>query len=308
MRIGVFIGSFGPSSGPDDEVRWAVRAEELGLDSVWFPHILGGDALTTIALAGQQTRRIELGTAVVPIYVHHPLALAQQALTTRTATKGRLTLGIGLSHKPTVEKRFGLSFDRPAAHMREYLSVLKDVVETGRVDFTGEFYRVSAELDSVSPGAMPVLLAALGPVMLRMAGETAGGTITWMVGPKTLESHIAPRITRAAEAAGRPRPRICVGLPLAVTDDPDLARGEAAKRFARYDLLPSYRRMMDMEGAEGPADMAIIGTEDEVEDRIRALAAARATDLAAWVFPDRPDSSESVDRAMALLKSLVGQL
>ncbi len=306
MRIGVFFGTIGSAQDLEGLVQQVVAAERDGFESFWAPQVMGADALTLFAVAGQRTSRIELGTAVVPIFTRHPLAMAQQALTTNAATGGRLTLGIGLSHKPVVEERFGLEFDRPALRMQEYLAVLHALVHRGEVDFQGQVYRVKASLQVPSGSPFPVVVAALGPRMLRIAGEMAQGTVTWMVGLKTLETHIVPGIQRAASEAGRPAPRTCVILPVAVTSDPPAAFERAARAFQRYGQLPSYRRMLDMEGVEGPAEVAVFGDEVQVERQLRAFAKAGATDLVASIFPVADDAAGA--RTRALLKSLSGKI
>ena len=309
MRIGIFIGSVGAGGDLDGQVEQVVTAEKDGFDSFWSAQVLGVDALTLIALAGQRTKRIEMGTAVVPTFPRHPMALAQQALTTQAAAGGRLTLGIGLSHRPMVEGRLGLQFDRPVLHMQEYISVLRRLVHEGRVEFSGQVFQVNGTIQVPSATPCPILIAALGPRMLRIAGELAEGTVTWMTGRKTLDSHIVPRINSAADAAGRPKPRICVGVPIAVTDNLAAAREQASRLFKRYGQLTSYRRMLDMEGVEEPADMAIVGNEPEVERQLRSLAEAGATDLLAAIFPSSDEDEEgSVARTRALLKGLIGKI
>lgn len=308
MRIGIFIGSVGAAGDLEGQIQQVVDAETDGFDSLWSAQVMGVDALTLFALAGQRTQRIEMGTGVVPTYPRHPLALAQQALTTQAATDGRLALGIGLSHRPIVEERLGMSFERPALHMREYLSVLRELVHSGSVDFKGKVFNVSAAIQVPSSSPFPILIAALGPRMLRIAGEMAEGTFTWMVGPRTLRAHIVPRINTAAEEAGRKQPRVCVALPIAVTDDGQAAHRKAADLFHRYDGLPSYRRMLDIEGVEGPADVAIVGNESQVEDQLRALAQAGATDFMAAIFPTGDDGEASVVRTRSLLKGLIGKI
>ena len=307
MRIGIFVGS-GAGQDLEGMVHQIVDAETDGFDSFWLAQVREVDALTLIAVAGQRTRRIEMGTAVVPTFPRHPIALAQQALTAQAASKGRLILGIGLSHRPTVEQSLGLSFERPALHMQEYLSVVRSLVHDGNVDFQGELFRVSAEIQVPRGSPFPILVAALAPRMLRIAGELAEGTVTWMVGRKTLETHIVPRISSSARAAGRPEPRIAVGVPIAVTDDSSAGRQVAAKTFSRYGDLPSYRRMLDMEGVEGPAELAVLGNEGEVETQLRDLASAGATDLLPMMFAVGDDRAGSVARTRGLLKSLVGKI
>lgn len=305
MRIAVFFGGTNDVQG---HVEAAVEAEQDGFDGIWYGQIFGPDVLSVIALAGQKTTRIELGTSVVPTYPRHPVLMAQQALTTQAAAGGRFSLGVGLSHRPVVEGMWGMSYDRPAVHMREYLSVLRPLLKEGRVSFNGAFFRVNATVQVQTSNPPPVLIAALAPVMLRIAGELADGTVTWMVGPKTLETHIVPRISSSAEEAGRPRPRVVVALPIAVTDDAAEGRQSAARLFQVYGTLPNYRRVLDIEGAAGPAEVAVVGNEEEVESQLRRIAAAGATDFLAGVFPAGDDAQGSLRRTRTLLKALVGAL
>ena len=307
MRIGIMVGSMDIPPSLMGQVQWAEDAEQQGFDSFWLPQVFGADVLTVIALAGQRTDRIELGVAVVPTFPRHPVVLAQQALTAQTATGGRFTLGIGVSHQSTIEDWLGLSYDKPARHIREYLSVLRPLLNEEGVDFHGREFRVNGALQVPDAMPCPVLVAALGPVMLGIAGELADGTITWMAGVKTVESHIVPRIRAAAAGAGRPEPRVCVGVPVAVTDNPDAARERAARLLHSYGLLPSYRRMLDMEGVQGPADVAVVGNEADVEQQLRSFADAGATDILATVF-SVDASPTSVERTNSLLQSLVGRI
>jgi 5,10-methylenetetrahydromethanopterin reductase len=305
MKIAEFAGGVNTVEG---QVQSVINAENDGFDGIWFGQIFGPDVLTVLALAGQKTHRIELGTSVVPTYPRHPHMLAAQALTVQAASNGRFNLGIGLSHAPVVEGMWGLSCDRPAVHMREYLSVLLPLIREGRASFSGEFFRVNATVQVPVPKPPPVLIAALAPVMLRIAGEMTDGTITWMVGPKALQNHIVPRITKAANEAGRPAPRVVVGLPIAVTDDPEGAKERAARSFQVYGTLPNYKRVLDIEGAGGPADVAIVGKENEVEQQLRGIASAGATDFLAGMFPVGGDVQASLGRTRTLLKGLVGKL
>jgi F420-dependent oxidoreductase-like protein len=285
----------------DEVVDQAGQVAEAGFDRAWLSHIFGVDAMTAIAVAGRAAPALHLGTGVVPTFPRHPHALAQQAMSTWDATGGRFTLGIGLSHQIVIESMFGLSFDRPAAHMREYLSVLLPLLRDGSVAFEGEQYRVHASLERTGPpGGPKVLLAAMAPVMLRLAGAVADGTVLWMTGARTVGEHVVPRVTAAASDAGREPPEVVCLLPVAVTDDVDTAREQAARVFAVYGGLPSYRAMLDKEGAEGPADVAIIGDEATVEAAIRSLADAGATEFSASCFGD-PDT---IRRTTDLLRSL----
>ena len=281
-----------------DEVR---RAAEAGFTTAVSSQIFAYDALTLLAVVGQQVPGIELATGVVPTYPRHPYVLAAQALTVQAATGGRLVLGIGLSHQPVIEGMFGYSFDKPARHMREYLDVLLPLLRGEQVSYKGETVSVSTfgpiEVEAPAP---QVLLAALAPRMLRLAGGVADGTMTWMTGPTTVASHIVPSITAAAEAAGRPAPRIVVGLPVCVTGDVDAARERAARDFVAYGYMPSYRAMLDREGAEGPADVVVVGDEESVGAQLAAVAEAGATDFVAAPFGSADDRA----RTLSLLADL----
>lgn len=306
MRIG--IHSFSGGASLEEQLRVATDAEDQGFDSCWFGHIFGHDALTLATLAGQRTERIEIGTAVAQSYARHPFVLAQQALTIQAAAGGRFTLGVGPSHKVLIQDMWGMPYEQVATHFREYLSVLRSLVDQGQVSFSGEKFRVVGGLQIPDRKPCPIVVAALGPMMLQIAGELADGTVTWMTGPKTVKDHIVPRINAAAEAAGRPKPRVCVGLPVAVTDDVPAAREAAAKAFEMYGQLPNYRRVLDREGAAGPEDVAVVGNEAEVEAQVRAMAEAGATDFMTWTFPVGEDARASLDRTWSLMKSLVGKV
>lgn len=310
MRISLLLGARREVLGVDVLTQRVVQAEQDGFSGFWFVHLsaLGFDALTAIALVGRATSRIELGTAVVPVYPFHPTALAQHALTAQAASQGRLTLGIGLSHKPVVENSWGLSYTKPARYMHEYLSVLRPLLDEGRVDFSGEVFTVKADLAVQEATPCPVLLAGLAPRMLHHAGALADGTITWMAGPKTIETHIAPGLHAAAGEVGRSQPRICVALPIAVNDDIPNGREQAGKDFQRYGQLVNYRRMLDIEGADSPAEVAVIGNETQVEEQLRAFAAAGTTDFLASIFPVGNDMVASEARTWALLQRLNGTI
>jgi len=301
MRIGIFAGhtANGPIESAVDEARGAADA---GFATFWLPQVFGMDALTALAVVGREVPVIELGTAVVPTFPRHPVVLAQQALTIQSITHGRLALGIGLSHQLVIEGMFGLSFESPLRHMREYLDVLLPLLRDGNVSFAGETITGRAAIDVRDvPAPPPVLLAALGPKMLELAGSVADGTVTWMTGPATLTSHVTPTITQAAQRAGRPAPRVGVGLPVCVTDDVGAARERAAKLFEIYGTLPSYRAMLDREGAEGPADVAIVGDEAVVRAQVEELESSGATDFVANVFGSGPER----ERTRAFLQSLL---
>ena len=303
MRIGIFGGEVAGDGGIDEVAASARRAADEGFASYWMSNIFGLDALTALAVVGREVPRIELGTAVVPTYPRHPMMLAAQAMTTQAASGGRLALGIGLSHQLVIEGMFGQSFEKPLRHMREYLSILMPLIHEGTVSFRGETLTANGTLNIAGATPVPVLIAALGPKMLELAGTAADGTITWMTGPGTLESHTVPAITKAAEQAGRPPPRVCVGLPVCATDDPDGARERAARVFAVYDSLPSYKAMLDREGAAGPADVAIVGSADDVTERIGALGEIGVTDFAAVEFAADADETAATREVLKQLLS-----
>jgi F420-dependent oxidoreductase-like protein len=294
MRIGIngssLIATGSPLSAMADHL---VEAEAAGFASYWLAQLAVPDTLTAVAAFGARTSTIEIGTAVVPTWPRHPLMLAAQALTVQEAIGNRLALGIGLAHKVSVESTLKIPFVRPAKHMEEYLSVLLPAMQDRKVSFTGDIW--SAEVEAVSgvpAGQAPaVLLAAMGPRMLRLAGERTDGTILWLSGPKAIASVIKPALDDAAEAAGRPAPRIVASVPVCVTKNAGDVRGLIGALLAGYNDLPSYRGVMDAEGAGGPADVSIVGDEGEVRAGLAAFADAGTTDFAAVEFPTNPDET-----------------
>ncbi len=282
MRVGVLL-DLGKSVAEVREEVGEYRAQ--GFTSVWASQIFGYDALTLLAVVGASVPDIELGTAVVPVYSRLPQVLAQQALTVQSATGGRLALGVGLSHQVVVEGMWGLSFDRPARYLREYLAALVPMLhgEPARVEGEVVTARSAGPLEIPDAPAPPVLVAALAPAMLRLAGRVADGTVTWMTGTKTVAEHIVPTIGAAAQEAGRGTPRVVVMVPVTVTAATEAARRRIDEVFAIYPSLPSYRAMLDREGAAGPSDVALVGDEGAVAEGLLRLADAGATDVAAAV-------------------------
>ncbi|MDA0351898.1 MAG: TIGR03564 family F420-dependent LLM class oxidoreductase [Chloroflexi bacterium] len=269
MRIGLTGGAPGAARTVAD----AQRAEQEGFAAYALP----GDSTAMLALIGAQTESIRLLTAVVPIFGIHPSVLANQARVAQDASNNRFTLGIGLSHPSFIEASLGISFDRPGSRMEEYLRILAPLLRGDAVDFAGEFYSYHGEPRPGPADAVSLGVAALGPRMLRMTGEQAQGTILWMGTAQAVESHVAPRIRRAAEAAGRPAPEIIAGLPIALTNDAAAAREQAAQQFAMYGTLPSYRALLDHGGAAGPGDAALVGNEAELDAELDRLEAAGVT-------------------------------
>jgi 5,10-methylenetetrahydromethanopterin reductase len=295
MRIGVGVGG----KSVERARGYVQAAADEGFESAWFNNIFGLDAIMACAVTGPGVP-IEVGTFVTPVQPRHPHAMAQQAVTAYDACDGRFTLGIGLSHQIVVEDMFGMSYSKPARYMREYLSVLMPLLDEGHVSYAGEVFRVNGMVERPREGRPTVLVAALGPAMLKLTGELADGTATWMTGPRTLADHTVPTLVKATEAAGRPSPRVASALPVCVTNDVDAARERAAKEFAAYGTLPSYRAMLDREGAAGPADVAIVGDEDVIAAGLRTLVDAGVTDLVAGVFGEE----EEVRRTREVLRAV----
>jgi 5,10-methylenetetrahydromethanopterin reductase len=299
MRIGLGLEMEGTI---DEVVARATALKATGVASLWAAQIFGWDTLTALAVVGREVPEVMLGTAVIPVHPRHPTMLAAQALTVQAACRGRFTLGIGLSHKVVVEGIWGYCYDHPARYMEEYLAILVPMLAGEQVSFQGELLRANTLMPAQREGSTPppVLVAALGTVMLGVAAREAAGTITWMVGHDTLSRHIVPTITAAAAKAGRPAPEVVVNLPVSVTDDADGARDRAGRLFALYGQLPSYRAMLDREGAAGPSDVAIVGDEDEVAAAIGRLEEAGATEFSAVPY----GSAEEVRRTQAVLSAM----
>ncbi len=314
MRVGLMVGS-------DKERTRAERlagliadgaaAESAGFATLWMPQVPGYlDAMTAVALIGQATERIEIGTAVVPIQTRHPMIMAQQALTTQVACGGRFTLGIGPSHHWIVNGQLGLPYDRPARLMGDYLDVLDAAFAgPGTVDVDNESYCVHTPVDVTDTFDTPVLLSALGPTMLRLAGERAGGTVLWMADERAIGDHIVPRITAAARRAGRPAPRIVAGVPVALCPDnqTDDARAYASEVLGHADFSPNYVRLLEHGDAEDVGDTMAAGDESAILARLRRYRDAGATDVATRIVPlgkDPTERSESRRRTQEFLSSL----
>lgn len=304
MKIGLMLNDSGDKNNSlDNMVAFAKDAEAKGFPSLWMAHIFGYDALTALAVVGRETSTIELGTAVISVYRQHPFALGQQALTTQAATSGRLNLGIGLAHKPVVEGMFGMSYDKPARYMREFLEILNPVLRGEPSSFSGDLLTGRGSM-IVEEADKPVKLfvAALGPVMLDICGKNADGTVTWMTGKKTIESHILPTMSKAASKAGKPSPRVVAGFPICLTNDVDGTKELISKSLTVYGQLASYRAMLDLEGAAGPADIAVVGDEAAVDAELKRIAAAGVTDFNAAIIAN---NDEDRQRTMDYLASKV---
>lgn len=300
MRIGMMVGE-GSGSAPDlaSLVSRGQMIEAAKLDTAWIANI-GLDGMTAAAVLGQVTHNIEIGTAVVPTFTRHPVAMLAQATTTQQACAGRFTLGVGLAHKFFVEDMWGLSYQQPAKQMRAYLEILSPGLRGEAVAHSNEFFKVN--LPAVTMPSNPQLLvAALGPMMLRIAGEHAAGTITWATGIKTIAEHIVPTISTAANSFGRAQPRVVAGLPVLLTNNIAAARDLAATIFSFYAQVPSYRAMLDREGVSGIEDLALIGDERLLAGKIAQLESAGVTDLCVFPFETCPGE---IERTVQFLGSL----
>ncbi|HEY7053673.1 MAG TPA: TIGR03564 family F420-dependent LLM class oxidoreductase [Mycobacterium sp.] len=318
MRLGLMVGT--DRERPRTQrlaglIADGCAAEEAGFASFWVPQVPGYlDAMTAVALIGNATSRIELGTAVVPFQTRHPVPMAQQALTTQMACGGRFTLGVGPSHHWMVADQLGLAYDRPAALVHDYLEVLTAAfAQPGPVDVENNSFRVHSPMDVTDATAMPILLAALGPVMLRIAGEHAGGTILWMADESAIEHHVAPRITAAAARVGRPRPRIvaCVPVTLCAAAEVDSARSYANELLGHAEASPNYLRLLEHGDAEDVGDTMAAGDEAAVLARLQRYRDAGVTDLAARVIAlgaDPTQRAASMRRTRDFLASVGAEL
>jgi F420-dependent oxidoreductase-like protein len=317
MRIGVMIG---PERGRhrtkvermQRDARWA---EDAGLSSIWIPQIPDEfDALTAATIIGAETSRIEVGTAVVPVQPRHPIALAQQALSVQAVCEGRLALGLGVSHHWIIDEMLGLPYTRPASTMRSYLDVLDQALAgPGPVDIENEHFSIHNPLDVTEITSTPVLIAALGPMMLKLAGERTDGTILWLADERAIESHVAPTINRAAANAGRPAPRIVAGVPVCLCreDEVDTAVARTNRVLSEADVSPNYQRLLDLGDAHDVGDILAAGDESSVEKRLRSFADAGVTDLSVRVVPigdDRDELLASMRRTREHLAALAGSL
>jgi len=315
MKLGLMTGARASSSDVNEIGRTITigeiieltqRAEKAGFDTIWMANVFALDAIMTMALAGFNSKTIEVGTAVTPTYPRHPTAIAQQAVTAAAASNNRFTLGIGLAHKIMIEDALGMSYAKPASHMKDYLAVLAPLLNGEIVNYDGKHYSVHGlSVSAAGAREVPIIVAALGEKMLRLAGQYTSGTITWMVGTKTLQQHIIPTIGAAASAAGRAAPRIIAGFPIVLTNKPDEARAAIARGLAVYGELPSYRAMLDREGVKGPADLAIVGDEQTLRDGLARIRDAGATDLNAAIAEV---DAGAFDRTFDFLSNVRGDL
>jgi F420-dependent oxidoreductase-like protein len=317
VRVGVMVG---PERGRyrtkvERLLADAQWAEDAGLASVWVPQVPDDfDALTAATLIAVRTSRIEIGTAVVPVQPRHPIALAHQALSVQAVSEGRLTLGLGVSHHWIIDEMLGLLYERPAATMRAYLDVLDEALAgPGTVDVENEMFRVHNPLDITDLPPMPVMIAALGPVMLRLAGERTDGTILWLADERAIGSHVAPTITAAADAAGRRPPRIVAGVPICLCrdDEVDVAVSRTNRILSESEVSPNYQKLLDRGDAQTVGDILAAGSEASIARRLRSFADAGTTDLSVRIVPigdTRDEKLASAQRTREYVASLAGSI
>jgi F420-dependent oxidoreductase-like protein len=240
--------------------------------------------------------------------------MAQEVLSNQEVCEGRFTLGLGVSHHWVIEGMLGLPYDKPAHQMRSYLEVLNAALRgPGKVDVENDGWRVHNPMDVTDRGPTPVLLAALGPVMLRIAGEQASGTILWLADERAVAEHVVPRLTKAAARAGRPAPRVVAGVPVAICPaaEVDAARGFANRVLGHAEFCPNYQQLLERGDATDVGDILAAGDESAVTRRHRAFRDAGVTDLALRVLavgPDRESRIESRRRTLGFLASLCPEL
>ena len=317
MRVGLMIG---PERGRyrtkverlRADARWA---EEVGLSTVWIPQIPDEfDVLTAATVVGAATGRIEVGTAVVPVQPRHPIALAQQILSVQAVCNGRLAVGLGVSHHWVIDEMLGLAYERPVATMRAYLDVLDCALAgPGPVDVENTLFRVHNPLDITDLAPTPVLLAALGPRMLALCGERADGTILWMADERAIATHVVPALTRAAEAAGRPAPRVVAGIPVCLCGDSEIEAAVARTNriLAEAEVSPNYQKLLEHGDARNVGDILAAGSESTIVARLAAFADAGVTDISVRVVPigeNREELIASSKRTRGFLSSLASSL
>jgi F420-dependent oxidoreductase-like protein len=284
-----------------DRIR---RADVDGFPIVWTHQATGLDPFVAMAVAAREAPRIQIGTALVPAVLRHPQALAAEALTAQAALAGRLTLGVGMSHPHVVEGRLGLSYERPAEFMREYLEALLPLLRGEVAEVRGERLTMIGGLDVGDVEPPPVLIGALAPHMLRLAGRLADGTITGATGPRGLAERVVPIITKAAADAGRVPPRIVAAVVACITDDPDAARSRIAATSKAYATMPSFKAMLDLEGVWSQVDIGLVGNEATARAQAQRFIDAGATELA---IRESTGTPEEADRTRAFLQSLLGE-
>lgn len=247
MATGCFIST---GRSLQEAVERVKLAETLGYESVYVTHVAGRESLTVLSVYAQATSRIRVGTGVVPIYTRTPATMAQTAATIDELSGGRMTLGLGVSHRPVVEGWHGQSIDRPVAEMREYATIVRAILR-GEDPPQGEKWRTGFHLLGIDTRpALPIYIAALSPAMLRLAGEIADGVILWLCNPSYIAEVVIPEVTTGRERAGLGLEGfdIVAAVPGAVTGERQGAYEAMRKDLIPYFGLPFYRAMIERTG------------------------------------------------------------
>ncbi|MFF5920395.1 TIGR03564 family F420-dependent LLM class oxidoreductase [Streptomyces flavochromogenes] len=281
MTLGVTLGSTSVQRTIDSTVRLAREARDAGLHSAWFGQTFAYDSPSLAAIVGREVPGLQVGTSAIPVFGRHPLLVSSQAQTAQAATGGRYHLGLALGTQHLTETGFGIPYRRPIGLLREFLTALRPLLETGSADFHGELLTATTPYSAAVPGArptVPVLVAAMGPQALRVSGELADGVLPFLAGPRALAEHT---VTAAAAATGRPAPRIVALVPGVVTANAavEAVREKAAEALALYGRIPSYRRAIEASGAARAAEIAVIGDEETVAAEVRRYREAGATEV-----------------------------
>ncbi|MFD4249559.1 LLM class F420-dependent oxidoreductase [Amycolatopsis thermoflava] len=303
MSIGVALATATATNYVDAIVAQAKQVAADGLRSVWFGQRFDYDAAALATVVGREVPELSVGTSAIPIFGRHPLLISSQAQTAQAATHGRFQLGLALGAKGLLESTFGLTYERPVARLREFLTVLRELFTTGTADFRGEVLTAVPPLPTTVPGAdpVPLLVAAMGPQALRATGELADGTLPYLAGPKVLAGEIVPAITAAASG----QPRVIAFVAGVVTSDVERVRANAVEQLAFYERIPSYQRVIGLEGASRAGELAVIGDEETVAAEVRRYFDAGATEV---VFTQTDlGSAEDQRRTWRLLGELSGK-
>ena len=300
-RLGVRWGLAGGTTlATVEEAREAARlAEASGFDGLWISQGMAVDPIVALACVGAEAPTLkEFGTSVVPLYGRHPIGVAQLAMTAQTALGGRFTLGIGAASKQQAEERMGLAWDRPFSYTRDFVNGLQPLLAGQAAHVVGDQLTTRAQLAIAAPDT-PILLAALGPRMLRFAGARVAGTTLGQCGPRTIANYVLPHLDAGAAAAGRARPRVMALVRVCVTEDHSGAFALAQAISARYQALPSYARVLAHEGLADPADLHLIGSWQQVLDGLAAYAEAGASDLRIEVSAHTEAARDATRMALA---------
>jgi len=275
----------------DESVNRAREAERLGFESVWVTQLPDArDAALVLAAYAAATQGVRLGTGVLPIYTRHPTAMAQMAATLDEMSSGRLILGLGVSHRVTVESMWGIKLERPADAMREYVSIVRASLREGAASEDGELFSAHWSYSAPRRAEIPIMLAALGPKMLELAGEVSDGVVLWMCSPSYIKESVLPHVKAGREKAGKTMEgfEIVAAVPVCVTSDRAAGLDVFRRTVERYASLPFYRNMMEASGfkeqlaADSISDAMLdelggVGDEARVRDAVGRYRAAGTT-------------------------------